>query len=244
MSRRFALLGKSLSHSFSQAYFQAKFQKENLEAEYLNLELNSLHNLRQVIEDHEIEGFNITIPYKQEVLAAVDVQSNAVQEINACNCVVIRNGKWIAHNTDYVAFYESLSKLPNFNKALVLGDGGASKAVQFALKKKAIPFDVVSRKRSAMHLNYEDLSQLSSDYELLVNTTPLGTSPNLDEIPPIPETILEHCICVYDLIYNPKETALLKLAKANSCIVKNGEEMLVLQAEKSWDIWNNELEGL
>lgn len=242
--RRFGLLGYPLSHSFSQQYFTEKFAQLGLSDHvYENFSLPSIDALKEVLAaKKDLCGFNITIPYKKQVIAFLDDATDVVQEIGACNCVNIRNGKLTGYNTDVVGFEQSL--LPflkrHHTRALLLGTGGASAAVEYVLLKKGIAVQYVSRQAGANSIAYSALDEaLMYSHQLVINCTPLGMYPNVDACPDIPYEFLTGQHHLYDLIYNPAETKFLQKGKERGASIQNGAEMLVLQAEESWRIWNS-----
>jgi len=238
---RYALLGKSLSHSFSEQYLSEKFFKEGINnTEYINLELDDLNNLKDKIKELNLSGFNVTIPYKIEIISKLDFISNQAKTINAVNTVKVIKGKLHGFNTDVIGFTKSIESLLNKRKtALVLGNGGSSKTIQFALQKLNISWKVVSRNTD---FDYRQITQETIDsVDIIVNCTPLGTYPKIDEYPKLPYNLLNSKHLLYDLVYNPKQTKFLSFGLANNCSIKNGEEMLVLQAEESWKIWNSDI---
>ena len=238
---RYALLGKSLSHSFSEQYLSEKFFKEGINnTEYINLELDNLNNLKDKIKELNLSGFNVTIPYKIEIISKLDFISNQAKTINAVNTVKVIEGKLHGFNTDVIGFTKSISPLLNKRrKALVLGNGGSSKAIQFALQKLNISWKVVSRNTD---FDYRQITKETIDsLEIIINCTPLGTYPKIEEYPQLPYNLLNSKHLLYDLVYNPKQTKFLTFGLANNCSIKNGEEMLVLQAEESWKIWNSDI---
>jgi shikimate dehydrogenase len=190
----------------------------------------------------DLEGLNVTIPYKQEVIPYLDESTEVVKEIGACNCIKISGGKLKGFNTDVVGFKRSLEThlLPGHDKALILGTGGAAKAVQYALKQLHIEYKLVSRRKTSEGLGYEDIGEeILDQYPLIINTTPLGTYPNVDEAPPIPYKYLSPSHLLFDLVYNPAKTKFLQKGEEQGARIANGHEMLVLQAEESWHIWNS-----
>jgi shikimate dehydrogenase len=242
--RRFGLLGYPLTHSFSQRYFTEKFQQLGLaDHVYQNFSLPDISQLNAVFQQYpDLEGFNITIPYKKQVLDFLDDASDVVQQTGACNCVHITNGKRTGHNTDVVGFRQSLLPFlqPWHRKALVLGTGGASAAVDYVLDELGIAYRHVSRTASVETLGYNQITPLIlEEFTLIINTTPLGMYPETDASPPILYDALTERHHLYDLIYNPAETLFLRQGKEQGATVQNGEEMLVLQAEESWRIWNS-----
>jgi shikimate dehydrogenase len=241
--REFGLIGYPLSHSFSRRYFTEKFSKEGIDASYENFPLENIGELPSLIETHPaLEGLNVTIPHKQSVIASLDSMSDVVKEIGACNCIRIRNAKREGFNTDVIGFETSLNAhlSPIHRKALVLGTGGASKAVCFVLNKKSIPFLQVSRNRSAGVISYEDITpSLVEEHLLIINTTPLGMYPDIHHCPDLPYDAIGESHYLFDLVYNPSMTLFLQKGKENGAIIENGYSMLELQAEESWMIWNS-----
>lgn len=239
--KTYGLIGEKLSHTFSPKYFAEKFKNEHIEnAVYNKFELKEISEFTNLIQQENLAGLNVTIPYKQAVIPFLDDLSIVAQELQAVNCIQFKNGKLIGHNTDVIGFEKSLVPLlkTNHSKALILGTGGAAQAVAFVLNKLNIAFQFVSTQKSCEYLNYNIASFHLADFPLIINTTPLGMFPNISESP-FEELIgvgQQHL--VYDLIYNPEETQLLKLAKLQGAQIKNGQEMLEIQAEESWLIWN------
>lgn len=242
--RLFGLIGYPLTHSFSKKYFSEKFEKEELhDCRYENFEIETIDVLPQItLYKEDLEGLNITIPYKERVLKFLDECNELVQQTGACNCISIRNGKMIGHNTDVIAFERSiLQKLqPHHKTALILGTGGAAKAIEFVLKKLGISYEFVSRNPSADQLSYNqvDHSVIQTHY-LIVNTTPVGLYPNISDAPPLPYEALSSNHFLFDLIYNPEKTLFLQNGEERGAIIQNGYDMLVYQAEESWKIWNS-----
>ena len=237
--RTFGLIGKSLSHSFSQNYFNEKFYKEDInDAEYKNFELNNISEFTGLIRKMKLSGLNITIPYKVSVIPFLDELTPQAKAIGAVNTIQFKGNKLIGHNTDTIGFSQSIYPLLNGrNKALVLGNGGASKAIQHALKKMKIEYKIISRNSS---FDYLDISIKSIGYyNIIINTTPLGAYPKIATFPQIPYKELNENHLLYDLIYNPQESAFLHFGKTKNCSIKNGLEMLEIQAESSWNIWNS-----
>lgn len=242
--RIYGLIGKPLTHSFSQAYFTEKFQNENLtDCSYDNFELQDIKELPQLIkEQHNLFGLNVTIPYKEEVFQYLTSKSSVVEQIEACNCIKIKEQKLFGFNTDVIGFERSLLPLlmPHHTKAIVLGTGGAAKAVKFALNKLGINFTSVSRFPSDSTISYEMLTPVFiKEHTVIINTTPIGMYPHVNAAPPIPYHLLSEYHLLFDLIYNPTETLFLKRGKEAGASVSNGYEMLVQQAEESWKIWND-----
>lgn len=242
--RRFGLLGRNISYSFSRGYFGKKFEREGINAIYLNFDIPDISGLPRIIaENPTLEGFNVTIPYKEQILTFLDELDPIARNIGAVNTVkLLEEGRMKGYNTDYYGFSEAIRPLlkPQHRKALVLGTGGASKAVKYALKNLEITPVSVSRAINEHGLTYEDLDEMIlRDHLVIVNCTPLGTSPNTAEYPPIPIEFLHENHLVFDLIYNPAETRFMHLAAHQGATVCNGLRMLELQAEKSWILWNS-----
>jgi shikimate dehydrogenase len=231
-----------LKHSFSQKFFTEKFLKENIRNCSYNLyELNEITEIEQLLTTPNLKGLNVTIPYKIQALEFTDWQSEAVKKIGATNCIKISNNRIEAHNTDAIGFKKSLlNTINNTNyKALVLGTGGAAQAVYFVLNELNIPFKKVSRNQTENGFNYSQITEAEiAAYNLIINTTPLGTYPNIDEKPNLPYERLTHQHVLFDLVYNPATTAFLQEGLVRGCMTKNGYDMLVHQAEAAWEIWN------
>lgn len=245
--RLFGLIGYPLSHSFSKGYFSEKFQRENIkDCRYENFPLDDISQLTGIIENNPgLSGLNITIPYKEKVIPFLDSISDEAREIGAVNTITIhRSGNRVTlsgFNTDVYGFSESIKPLlePQHTSALVLGSGGASKAVKFALKKLGINYLQISRYRNEKNLTYEDVNrELLEQNKIIINTTPLGTFPKVEELPPLPYQYLGSSHLLYDLVYNPAVTSFLNRGLEQNCQIKNGLQMLHLQAEKAWEIWN------
>jgi shikimate dehydrogenase len=241
---RFGLLGYPLTHSFSQKYFTEKFALLGLtDYVYENFSLPTIEEFSEVLNTRkDLRGFNITIPYKKQILPFLDESTEAVKAMGACNCVNIKDGIRTGYNTDVVGFEQSLLPFlkPHHTKALVLGTGGASAAVVFVLKKLGIEFQYVSRTASETSIGYDGVNAaMLADHHLLINTTPLGMYPNVDDCPAIPYQFLTPQHHLYDLVYNPAETKFLEKGRLQGATVQNGYEMLILQAEESWRIWNS-----
>ena len=245
MSKIFGLIGKSLKHSFSKKYFEKKFENLNLPFHYLNFELKTIDDLPSLLsKNNELAGFNVTIPYKEAIVPFLDKLSTKAKTIGAVNCVkVLEDGKLMGYNTDAFGFKLSFEKhlKPYHKKALILGTGGASKAVAFALEELKIPYTFVSRRKETNQLTYDLInSTVLDNYQIIINTTPLGTFPNINECPKFPYQFMTKSHYAFDLIYNPSETKFLANSKAQGATIANGESMLIFQAEKSWEIWNEE----
>lgn len=246
--RKFGLIGYPLSHSFSKKFFTQKFESEGIQGcEYELYPIEDIDSLTQLLLDNpDLEGLNVTIPYKLEVLPFLDEIDAAAQAIGAVNCIKISgkgpNSILKGYNTDAYGFEESLKPLleAGHNKALVLGDGGAAKAVKYVLNKLDIPYIIITRRATDNSILYEEITEdILSNHTIIINTTPLGMSPNVISSPDLPYHYLTAGHLVYDLVYNPEETALLNKAKVQEAKIKNGLEMLYLQAERSWYLWNS-----
>jgi len=222
--RKFGLIGYPIGHSFSPGYFAEKFVKYGIkDAQYEAYNLETLVNLQDFAAKENLSGFNVTIPHKQAIIPLLDRLSIPASEINAVNCVKLENGKWVAYNTDYIGFKMTLaSVVKNKDKALIFGSGGSSLAVRYALHILGIDYKIVSR-NSNNGIGYGDVTaNLIEEHKILINTTPLGMSPNTEFCVDIPYKIISPYHICYDLIYNPEETLFLKKAKMRGAIVKNG----------------------
>ncbi len=248
MEKKFGLIGSALSHSFSKAYFDEKFFRDGLRDYHYDLyPLKSADELIGLLADNpELCGLNVTIPYKEKVMEFLNAIDPVAERIGAVNVIRIKDGWLQGFNTDSDAFLESLEKWfprrPEGSRALILGTGGSSKAVQEALKRLAIKFETVSRKKNMADHTYESLEKNPSPVShsnLIINTTPLGMTPDTKSMPLIDFELLTPSHYVYDLIYNPARTQFLQKAEMHGAHVKNGLEMLHIQAEKAWAIWNN-----
>lgn len=243
---KYGLIGLTLGHSFSMGYFNEKFESENIDARYLNFEIPNIGELKAVLDTNpELKGFNVTIPYKQQIIPYLNDITKEAKEIGAVNVVkVTRKGNKIllkGFNSDVVGFTESIKPILEscHKKALILGTGGASKAVDYGLKSLGLQTMFVSRTKKNRCLTYEELTpDHVKEYKVIVNCTPVGMYPNFDDCPPIPYEALDHHNLLYDLIYNPDETMFLTKGKEQGAIIKNGLEMLLLQAFASWEFWN------
>ena len=239
----FGLVGKNISYSFSKGYFGEKFEKLNLkDYSYDNLDIQNIEDFPEFLKQNPtISGLNVTIPYKEAIIPFLDKLSKRATEIGAVNTIKItKSGKLKGFNTDYIGFQKSIEPLLNVNhkKALILGTGGASKAVAYALKQLEIPYLFVSRNDIGDAIGYNQINEKTfEEFQIIINCTPVGTFPNTNSCPEIPYEYFTTNHLAFDLIYNPAETLFLKKAKEKGAIVKNGLEMLTLQAEKSWDIW-------
>ncbi len=239
--KKYGLIGHPLTHSFSESYFQEKFYKEGIHhSEYKAYPLPNLNGFNDWVIKEGLSGLNVTIPYKEAIIPFIDELTAEAESIGAVNTIQVLGSKLIGHNTDYIGFSKSLVPLlyPSINNALILGSGGASKAIAYALQKLGIHYRIVSRKEG--ELSYSELtSSIIKAHPLIINSTPLGTYPNTEQYPPIPYDLLTENHLLYDLVYNPAESLFSTYGKAKKCQVKNGLEMLHIQAEESWNIWNS-----
>ena len=244
--RLFGLIGYPLGHSFSASFFKEKFEKEGLDDRYQNFPIESVDLFEELVKSYpELKGINVTIPYKETIIPYLDALSKTARAVKAVNtiCFCKKTGRLglIGHNTDVIGFEKSLNEhlttIPE--KALVLGTGGSSRAVMYVLSEMNIHITHVSRKRTDGKITYSDLdAKMVSEHHIIVNTTPLGMHPDTDTAPDIPYDGIGEKHLVFDLVYNPPATKFLQLAKSKGANIVNGQDMLVYQAEASWDIWN------
>lgn len=241
--KQYGLVGKNISYSFSKAYFAEKFERENNKSHtYENFDIREIFEFPGILKNNpDLKGLNVTIPYKEVVIPFLDKMSKNALKIGAVNTIKITaDGKTKGYNTDFYGFKKSLKPLlkPYHKKALILGTGGASKAVAYALRLLEIDYILVSREPSEHTLAYDEIDASTfEEYQIIINCTPLGTSPDVEACPEIPYGYFTEKHIAYDLIYNPEETLFLKNAKEKGAVIKNGYEMLVFQAEKAWKIW-------
>jgi shikimate dehydrogenase len=243
---KYGLLGKDISYSFSRKYFTEKFERLGLtNLRYQNFDIPEIEEFPFLLyhREDEFRGINVTIPYKQSVMRYLDEIDTDAKEIGAVNTIKITDDNELhGYNTDFYGFKKAIEPLlkSHHNKALILGTGGASKAIAFAFKKLNIEYKFVSRRLSDDVFLYSMLNeQIVKEYTVIINCSPIGTYPNIDESPNIPYEFISDRHLLFDLIYNPSETKFLQLGKKNGAVIKNGLEMLELQAEKSWEIWNS-----
>lgn len=244
LNLKFGLVGRDISYSFSRGYFADKFKTENLPYSYVNFDLESIDELKEIIKTTtDLKGLNVTIPYKETVIPLLDNLNKRAKNIGAVNTIKItKSKKLVGYNTDYYGFKNSLK--PHLKKhhkqALILGTGGASKAIAYALKKLKIKYDYVSRsKKEGVKFLYTDLTpEIIASYTIIINCTPIGTFPKVNDCPDIPYDAITKQHILYDLIYNPEETKFLNCGALKGALTINGLKMLKLQAEKSWKIWN------
>ena len=265
----FGLLGKSLGHSFSKDYFTKKFSMLNLNHIYQNIELDNIADIIPFVKEHKnLKGFNVTVPYKEEIIPFLDEIDSVAKEVGAVNTVKVENGRLKGFNTDVIGFEELLKKTPrhqvtkspSVNEALILGSGGASKAVQYVLRKENIPFRIASRgfelgvrseelgvcdnqlgvRSVELGVSYGEINSTGfSPYSIIINTTPVGMFPNVNECLELPYSSIEARHVFIDLIYNPEETLFLKKARLKGASTFNGMTMLYEQAEAAWEIWRS-----
>ena len=240
--KKFGLIGYPLTHSFSQKYFEEKFERSHIaDCSYELFPLSSLTELPSLVKSNiELVGLNVTIPYKETVIPYLDEIDPMARKVGAVNCIKISNGKLNGYNTDAFGFEQSLKKFLTSKpaQAFILGTGGSARAVRYTLRNADIDFFSVSRQPGKGEIPYGEISENMKDSNLFINTTPLGMHSELDYAAEIPYQRLTSNDFLFDLIYNPAETLFLKKGKANGAQIKNGMEMLQLQAEKSWEIWN------
>lgn len=243
--KTYGLIGKQLTHSFSPSYFTKKFERENIEgAQYKLFPLPEIQQFKQLIAREKLSGLNVTIPYKTSIIPFLDALSDQAKAVGAVNTIEFRDNQLIGHNTDVYGFEQSLRPLlgprPQNYKALILGTGGASKAVQYVCNNLQIEHQMVSRNVGTNSITYDQIdTNIISQYLLIVNTTPLGMYPNVDSMPALPYEHLSANHILYDLVYNPATTAFMAKGQLKNACVINGLKMLQLQAEKAWEIWQN-----
>jgi shikimate dehydrogenase len=242
--KRYGLLGKNISYSFSKGYFTDKFNNGNFNGcSYENFDIQEITALTQITKDSaDLKGLNVTIPYKEAVIPFLDKLSKKAAKIGAVNTIkVTKKGKLKGYNTDYYGFKKALEPLlqSHHKNALILGTGGASKGVAFALDELGVMYTFVSREIKKSAINYSQITAKTfADYQIIINASPVGTSPNVDAFPLLPYEHFTEQHIAFDLIYNPAETQFLKKAKERGAQIKNGLDMLIFQAEKAWEIWN------
>lgn len=244
--RVFGLIGYPLSHSFSKKFFAGKFCSEGIaDCTYENFSIPAMGDFEDLIKNTpNLKGLNVTIPYKQQVISHLHEVNEVVKKTGACNCIKFVNGKLKGFNTDTIGFEQSLRKylLPSHKRAIVLGTGGAAQAIRYVLEKLHIAYISVSRNESSKdnHLTYAQLTnEMISNATLLINTTPLGMYPETDVAPPIDYRMINSSHYLFDLVYNPEKTLFLRKGEEMGAVVQNGYEMLIIQAEESWKIWNS-----
>jgi shikimate dehydrogenase len=238
----FGLIGNRLDYSFSKQYFTKKFESEQLtNCLFCNFELLNITEIEQLLATNKnLRGFAVTIPFKKEIIKYVNIIDEVVAEIDACNCVAIKNNLLVGYNTDVIGFAKSLQPVlqPHFTHALILGNGGAAAAIKYVLQSLHIQYTVVTTNKTSQSIAYNEVTKTIIDtHFLIINTTPLGTFPNINSLPNLPYEFLSSQHFLYDLVYNPSVTAFLAKGIEKGCTTKNGQEMLELQAEENWKIW-------
>lgn len=243
-NKKFGLIGRDISYSFSKKYFTEKFSKDLFDdCTYENFDIPNIEEFPNILKNNpDLKGLNVTIPYKESIIPFLDTLSDKAFKIGAVNVIrFTKKGNLKGYNSDWYGFKKTLEPLlnPHHKKALILGTGGAAKAVAFALEQMGIFYTFVSREATENTIDYSRINATTFDnYQIIINCTPLGTSPNTKELPIIPYAFFTEKHIAYDLIYNPEETQFLKKAKKKGAVIKNGKEMLLFQAEKAWKIWN------
>lgn len=243
---KYGLIGYPLGHSFSKNFFNEKFRNENIDAQYENFEIPTINHFPEVIEaNKDLKGLNVTIPYKEQVIPYLDELSEEVRAIGAVNVIKVekrgKNTVLTGYNSDVIGFTRSIEPLlePIHRKALILGTGGASKAINYGLKSLGLETVFASRYQRPNCVTYNDLTpDVIKEYKVIVNCTPLGMYPNVENCPDIPYEGITRDHILYDLIYNPDETLFMRKGKEHGATTKNGLEMLLLQAYASWDFWH------
>lgn len=239
---KYGIIGNPLGHSFSKGFFTEKFAREGIDAQYLNFQISKIGKITDVLKDNpELRGLNVTIPYKTEVIPFLDEMSEEASVIGAVNVIQIRNGHLKGFNSDIIGFTRSIQPLlkPHHKKALILGTGGASKAIRVGLTRLGLEWKYVSRTPREGMITYDDITaETLREYEVIVNCSPVGMFPKVDECPAIPYEFLTADNLLYDLIYNPETTLFMRKGALQGAVVKNGLEMLHLQAIASWKFWN------
>jgi shikimate dehydrogenase len=242
--RLFGLIGYPLAQSFSKKYFSEKFEREGIkDCQYELFEIKSIYDIKNILKAYSnLEGLNVTIPYKQLVLRHLNTTHNIPGGLRACNCIKIENGELIGYNTDAPGFEKSFVPLLKqiHKKALVLGNGGATEAVIYGLKKLGIGYSIVSRKlHDGSALTYQDINaDIVNEHLIIINTTPLGSFPSVDSCPDIPYQFITDRHYLFDVVYNPAKSLFLQKGEEKGAAIKNGYDWLVIQAEESWRIWN------
>lgn len=240
--KTYGLIGNPVAHSFSEKFFTEKFKREQIDATYKTFKLEEITEFQDLLKkEKNLSGLNVTIPYKEQIIPLLDDVEEQAKKIGAVNTISFENGKRIGYNTDCFGFLKSLFPLieNQHEYALILGTGGAAKAVAQALRSLDVAYKMVSRNPSENQFSYEELNEkIISKYLLVINCTPLGTYPNVKESPDLPYDYLTENHLLYDLTYNPAMTQFLAKGQLHGCTIFNGQKMLEYQAERSWEIWN------
>ncbi|MDA0331320.1 MAG: shikimate dehydrogenase [Bacteroidetes bacterium] len=244
--KRFGLIGRNIDYSFSRSYFTHKFNssKKLSYCEYINFDIQSINKVKVVFNEKNLFGLNVTIPYKQDIINYLDEVDNLANEIGAVNTICFENQKKIGYNTDIVGFKKTLelNSLDNFDSVIILGSGGASKTVEYFCKKNNVSYKIVSRDKKKNYLSYDEINKdILSNTVLIVNCTPVGTYPNIDSSPNLPYNLINDKSIFFDLVYNPEETLFIKKGKKIGCRTINGYQMLKLQADESWNLWQKSI---
>jgi len=244
--KRFGLIGRNIDYSFSRSYFTHKFNssKKLSYCEYINFDIQSINKVKVVFNEKNLFGLNVTIPYKQDIINYLDEVDNLANEIGAVNTICFENQKKIGYNTDIVGFKKTLelNSLDNFDSVIILGSGGASKTVEYFCKKNNVSYKIVSRDKKKNYLSYDEINKdILSNTVLIVNCTPVGTYPNIDSSPNLPYNLINDKSIFFNLVYNPEETLFIKKGKKIGCRTINGYQMLKLQADESWNLWQKSI---
>ena len=235
----YGLIGKNIDYSFSAKYFREKFEKEGIiNSRYINFDLDKIEDFNNK-KIKSINGLNVTIPYKEKIIPLLDEIDKSAMEIGAVNTIAINDNKLIGYNTDFIGFINSFEEKMNFQNAVILGTGGASKAIQYALNSKKIKYDIASRKIDKNYISYDSINQNLNNYDLIINPTPIGTFPATKDKPKLNYSLISKNHFCYDLIYNPEKTSFLVECEKMGAKIMNGLQMLKSQAEESWRIWNS-----
>jgi len=240
----YGLIGRNIAYSFSKKFFTQKFKKEKLSHSYQNFDIKTLDGFKKIVQDDStLRGLNVTIPFKEKIIPYLDKLDNQARAIGAVNTIkVLKNGTLMGYNTDHYGFSKALSCYPDIrNKtALILGNGGAAKAIKYALDGLGYRYTTVSRNTTKDTITYKQITkQVIENHTLIVNTTPLGVAPDILESPEIPYNYITSKHFLFDLIYNPKQTSFLKHGLSKGATIANGSMMLEFQAQKAWNIWNS-----
>lgn len=240
---RYGLIGRNISYSFSKSYFTEKFLTEGINATYENFDIDQISEFLKIKNSETIKGYNVTIPYKTAIIPFLDQLDDHAAQIGAVNVIKRQeNGSLSGHNSDFIGFLEAIKPYlkQNHKKALILGTGGASKAIKYALDQMEISHISVSRNKKINAITYAEVDELVlSKHQIIINCTPLGTFPEIEQMPPIPIHLVNANHLIFDLIYNPQQTKLMKRAEKQGATAINGLEMLKIQAEEAWRIWNS-----